>query len=294
VLTYRPKDGDPRGTSVLRPAYTAWNLKRQVYQEYLKYLVQFATPSVVGTTAPGAGYEPVLNDAGQPTGQTQTAQQALLTQLKLFRNATALAVPHGTNIELLLSNGDGAAFLGAFALLNSEITLAILSQTLATGEGQHNARAAAQVHQDILDSKIRQAKAAVVRMLRNDVLRPWVLLNWGVAALPLTPVPTLGAVEEEDRTPRMTAVAALERAGWFAPSQRPEVDRLLGLPVRLPAETALETERHQAPPVPPSAPSAPSGPGAGDGAGADGQADGAAGADDGGEAVQGGGGRGQR
>jgi hypothetical protein len=91
VLTYRPKDGDPRGTSVLRPAYTAWNLKRQVYQEYLKYLVQFATPSVVGTTAPGAGYEPVLNDAGQPTGQTQTAQQALLTQLKLFRNATALA-----------------------------------------------------------------------------------------------------------------------------------------------------------------------------------------------------------
>jgi hypothetical protein len=174
VLTYRPKDGDPRGTSVLRPAYTAWNLKRQVYQEYLKYLVQFATPSVVGTTAPGAGYEPVLNDAGQPTGQTQTAQQALLTQLKLFRNATALAVPHGTNIELLLSNGDGAAFLGAFALLNSEITLAILSQTLATGEGQHNARAAAQVHQDILDSKIRQAKAAVVRMLRNDVLRPWV------------------------------------------------------------------------------------------------------------------------
>lgn len=277
VLTYRPKDADPRGTSVLRPAYTAWNFKRHIYQEYLKYLVQFAVPSLVGVTAQSAGYEPVLDAAGIPTGQTQTAQQALLTQLKAFRNATALAVPYGTEIKELFSQGEGRAFLGAFALLNAEITLAVLGQTLATGEGEHNARAAAQVHQDVLDTKIRQAKAAVVRMLRNDVLRPWVLLNWGEAALPLAPIATLGAVEEEDRTPRMNAVAALERAGWFTPSQRPEVDRLLGLPQRTPEETALETERHQAPPVAPAV--APPGDG---GDGGDGTGDGTAGGDTGG------------
>lgn len=266
VLTYRPKDADPRGTSVLRPAYTAWNFKRHIYQEYLKYLVQFAVPSLVGVTAQSAGYEPVLDAAGVPTGTTQTAQQALLAKLTAFRNGTALAVPFGTEIRELFSQGNGEAFRTAFALLNGEITLAVLGQTLATGEGEHNARAAAQVHQDVLDTKIRQAKAAVVRMLRNDVLRPWVLLNWGEAALPLTPVATLGAVEEEDRTPRMNAVAALERAGWFTPSQRPEVDRLMGLPQRTPEETALETERHQAPPVAPVvAPPGDGGDGTGDG-----------------------------
>lgn len=255
VLTHRPKDGDPRGTSVLRPAYTMWNMKRQALQEYLKYLVQFAVPSLIGTTAPGAGYEPVLDAAGQPTGQTQTAQQALLTQLQAFRNATALAVPHGTEVKELWSQGDGAAFLNAFSMFKTEMMLAILGQTLATSEGEHNARAAAQVHQDALDTKIRQRKGWVARLLVRDVLRPWVLLNWGEAALPLTPIPTLGATEEEDVTPRMGAVAQLERAGWFTPSQRPAVDLMLHLPQRTPEETAIEAERHQAPPVaPPVAP----------------------------------------
>jgi hypothetical protein len=262
VLSFRPKNGDPRGTSVLRPAYTAWNLKGQAQIEHLKYLVQFASPSLIGTTPANATRTPVLDSAGNIVpGKTIDPIENLKEALLAFRNGSAFAGPYGTIVKELFSSGDGSAFLHAFDRYNQDITLAILGQTLATGEGQHDSRAAATVHQDILDTMVRQAKRAVVRMLTFDVLRPWVIANWGEAALPLVPALTLGTTEAPDLSALMLAVASLEKAAWFTPSQKPEVDLLLNLPQRTQQETDLETERFTAPPVSPTLPTgAPGGP----------------------------------
>jgi hypothetical protein len=99
---------------------------------------------------------------------------------------------------------------------------------------------------------VRQAKRAVVRMLTFDVLRPWVIANWGEAALPLVPLLTLGTTEAPDLSALMLAVASLEKAGYLTPSQKPELDLTLNLPQRSQAETDLETERFTAPPVAPT------------------------------------------
>lgn len=255
VLSFRPKNGDPRGTSVLRPAYTAWNLKGQAMQEYLKYLVQFASPSIIGTTPANAIRVPAEDSAGNIIpGKTISPQVNLLNTLLAFRNGSAMAAPFGTLVKEIYSTGDGAAFTRAFEGFNHDITLAIMGQTLATGEGQHDSRAAAQVHQDILDTSVRQAKRAVCRMLTFDVLRPWVIANWGEAALPLVPVVTLGTTEAPDLSATMLGIAALEKAGWFTPSQKPAVDLILNIPQRTAEESALETERFTAPPVAPTAP----------------------------------------
>jgi hypothetical protein len=247
---------------VLRPAYTAWNLKGQAQIEHLKYLVQFASPSLIGTTPANATRTPVLDSAGNIVpGKTIDPIENLKEALLAFRNGSAFAGPYGTIVKELFSSGDGSAFLHAFDRYNQDITLAILGQTLATGEGQHDSRAAATVHQDILDTMVRQAKRAVVRMLTFDVLRPWVIANWGEAALPLVPALTLGTTEAPDLSALMLAVASLEKAAWFTPSQKPEVDLLLNLPQRTQQETDLETERFTAPPVSPTLPTgAPGGP----------------------------------
>jgi len=261
-LPFRPVDGDPRGTSVLRPAYTPWNLKQQILIEHVKYLTQFASPILVGILGEGAQNEWETGPDGQPTGTVIRAVDVLLTQLIALRNGTALAVPFGTAIQELFSQGTGAAFLDAFAMYNRDITLAISGQTLATTEGEHQARAAAQVHQDTKNTRVRQAKKALARLLRRDVLRQWATINFGEQAAALTPLVSLGGVEEEDLTPRMNAVANLQRAGWFTPSQKPQVDGALGLPAREPSETAVERERFTAPPQPadPSAPTTPTTP----------------------------------
>lgn len=266
VYTHRGSDGDPRGTSILRPAYTPWVLKQQMLAEHVKYLTQFASPSLIGILSKLARDKRLTDGAGNFTGEVIAAADALLTELLAFRNGTALVVPPETEVKELYSTGDGAAFLRAFEMYNRDITLAITGQSLATTEGEHQARAAASVHQDILATRVKQLKLGLARMLRRDVLRRWVALNWGdAAAATLTPLVSLGSVEEEDVTPRMTAVAALDRAGYLAPSQRPGIDVMLGLPERTPEETARETERASQPPPPAappaSDPSAPAGQG---------------------------------
>lgn len=240
VLTWRPRNGDPRGTSILRAAYDPWWRKRQILVEYMRYLTQFAGPSVIGYTseaeAQGAQTDPLGNLVVDPnTGefvQALTPEEQMLSTLLRWRNGLAAAFPFGSRVDVIHPAGNGEAFLKGLAQADQQITKAILSQELATEQSDNMARAAAQVHQDILGTIVRQAKKAVVRMLVMDIMRWWVLWNVGENMEHLIPRPSLGLTEEEDKAPKMNAVAALERAGYLHPSQYPGIDESLGLPAR--------------------------------------------------------------
>jgi len=247
ILSFRPEEGSPVGTSVLRSAYTAWFLKRQVMQEHLRYLTQFAAPSVVATTGPDAQDYVPTDTLGNPTGPFDTnglpipitPEQRLLDTLAGFKNGTALALPNGTTFQIFFSSGTGEAFIHAFDLYDRMITKSILGQTLATEEGRHQSRAASLVHQDVLDTIIKQAKRAVARMLARDILMPWIRYNWGEDAVKLCPRVTLGTTEQSDIVQMMNGIAALQTAGYIAPSQLPTLDGLLNFPPRLPEEVQL-------------------------------------------------------
>ncbi len=227
VTTFRPKNNDPRGTSDLRPAYNPWWLKMQTWQEFLKYLAQFASPSIVGKTAKGAT---VVTDPA--TGLTINAVDALLDRLIAFQNGTAMAFPAEYEIQLLFSQGEGAAFFRAFTLYNNEITMAITTQALAMAEGDKGTRAQASVHQDALGTIVHQAKRSTCRMVRRDVLRNLVRYNYGDKLAPLTPLVSLGETEAEDIAKLIAAFAQLQASGYLDPSQYAGVDRQLNLPPR--------------------------------------------------------------
>lgn len=236
VATHHPRNNDPRGTSAWRPAYNGWWLKMQTWQEYLKYLAQFASGTVVGKTAQGA------KERIDANGNRITAVQDLLNNLLAVQNGSAIAVPYGTEIDILFSQGEGQAFLSAFQLYNQEITKAITSQTLAASEAEFGTRAQASVHQDALGTLVRQGKRSQCRWLRRDVLRHLVRYNYGDAAIPLTPKVSLGEVEQEDIAKLMTAVALLERSGFIHDSQRPGIDRMINLPPRIVTEGEQATK----------------------------------------------------
>lgn len=280
VLSFRPRDNDPRGVSVLRACWTPWSLKQQVLREHVKYLTQFASPSLIGTTPENAQPAVETDALGNPltdpaTGLARVAQspeQLMNAQLVNFKNGTALSFPSGSKVDVLNNvPGGGGDFLAALDRYDRDIVKAVLSQTLATEEGEHQARAASSVHQDVLDTIVRQAKRAVVRAFSWDVLRPWVAYNWGKeAARTLTPVPTLGHAEAPDLPTLWTAMATLKGSGYLAPSQYQATDEMLNLPVR----TAEELPTPAAPPAttqpPPLGVQGPPPDGADDGEGNDG------------------------
>lgn len=249
VLSFRPVDNDPRGSSALRPAYTPWWTKMQVYPEFLKYLAQFASPSIAVMASEDATKNGVKVTNADGTVSTKPAVEVLGDALLAFQNGTGMAFPYGTLLDAIEVAGDGEAFHKAFTYCDQQISMAVLHQTLATLEAQHQARASSQVHQDTLDTIVRQAKRAVCLMLRRDVLRPMIAYNYGAdAARMLCPMVSLGSVERQDLAAMMNAVAQLARAGYLDPSQYAALDAQLNLPVRDPesmAESPAEDQTDQ-------------------------------------------------
>lgn len=232
ISSFRPVDSDPRGTSILRPAYDPWWRKRQIYLEHLRYISQFAGPSIIGFTAPEAITAAATDDLGNLLDGVLpvTPEMAMQQALEQFHNGTAAAFPFGAQVKVLEANGDGQPFFTAIAECNIAITKSLLTQSLATEEGEHSTRAAAGVHQDVLGTLVRQGKRSLLRMVTKDILQPWVLRNWGEKAVHLTPACSLGEAEQQDVAPMITALAA---AGYtIGPSQLAAIDVSLGLPQR--------------------------------------------------------------
>lgn len=234
IFTPRMKDNDPRGQSIIRPAYNAWWIKNQIWPEYLKYLSQFAGPTLVGVTAEGAEPQPATDSNGNRINDTIiTPEEVLLATLLKARNGTAIAVPFGSTVDALQVEGDGSAFHTAIDLLNAEITKAILYQTLATGEGQFMARAAASTHQDVLDVLIRHGKRAIAACWQKGVLEHLVRLNFGSDFVEdYTPLVHLPETEIQDFPNNANAIAALQSVKYFPDAMMPEVDAKLGFKPR--------------------------------------------------------------
>lgn len=238
LLTFRPKDEDPRGTSILRPVYNAWWIKMQTWPEFLKYLSQFAGASVWGRPGENAqavvktdsNGQPVLDAEGAPVMVTPV--NALLENLLQWHNGTALAVPPGTEVNPVPPQGNGEAFNSAVRLLNREITVGILNQELATGEGQRQSRAASETHMQTLAKLLGFGRTLIEELIEGDLLAPLVEYNFGVEKRELVPEVSLGDVEQADFAAMASAVGFLVQSGFLAPSQLQEIDAMLGLPVR--------------------------------------------------------------
>jgi hypothetical protein len=243
ILAFRPHDSDPRGVSMLTPAYNAWYIKQQLWTEYSRFLSQMAGGMVLGQPSPSAVPLQIQNADGSPTGETATPAEAMLQVLQKAKNGAVLVTESGSTVDVKFPAGGGEAYLQAFTLLNLEMIKAILHVSLATTEGEHNSRAASEVHADVLSILIRQAKGAVERMLK-DVLRRMVKYNYGEDAIRFTPNVSLGSVNTADMASLMAVIAQLVGSGYFTADQMPQLDELLKLPVRTPE--AVEEQQQEA------------------------------------------------
>ncbi len=241
VLTIKGKDGDPRGQSMLAPAFKVWHLKTQIWPEYLRYLLLCAIPLLVGYTPENdAGVKELLRGAdGQPARDPATGNfieanpvEHMRDALLNARDGEVLAVKGGSKIQEIGAQGAGTPFFKAIELFDSQMETAILLQTLATSEGIHQNRAASTMHMSVLDQLVWWLKGIVVDMLVSDLLRPTVRFNFGDDALDLVPKATLGDTERREFSTDAAAVAALYKAGYLQPDQLKQTDAMLGLGIR--------------------------------------------------------------
>jgi hypothetical protein len=239
VFTYRPQDADPRGTSILRPAYDPWWCKQQVKKDYLAYMARFASPSLIGYTPEDSVAFPVSDSYANPTldgngvQQYLTPEQIMGTTLATFKNGTYMVLPGGSKVDPLEATGNGEAFEMAFTFYNTEITKGIQYQTLSTNEGQHQSRAASQTHENVKDMVINFAKEALADCINWDVIYNLVRYNYGEdVARRLAPQVDFSDGAAQDFAQDAAAIAALQTSGYLHISQYQGIDSKLGLPAR--------------------------------------------------------------
>lgn len=243
IYSFHPQDGDPRGTSLLEAAWVPYDIKVRIWPEYYRFLVQFATPLIFGTVPPNS--PPIKRGDGTMVD----AVTDLLQQMLQIQNGYAIAAIGGTEINTILSQGEGQAFLTAFDSLNREMTMAILGATRATMEAQNGSKADSQTATDVLETFIRQTRLSLERAIRRQVIMPLVELNYGRAARKLAPYLSLGGVEKEDAYKLMSGVQGLAKERLIFPSQLPELHARMGLPTATAEEyTSFNTTARSAAP----------------------------------------------
>lgn len=247
-FTFRSSNSDPRGRPLFRPSYNAWWFKQQIWPEYLKYLSQFASASLIGylpEDAQGGAQFDAITGMAIDGSWVRPDQEMLATMLKL-RNSSAAVFPNGAKVEPLQVSGDGEPLLKAFDMLNREIVQGALHQTRATMEAEHGSKADSQTGAGFVEVIIQQIKGMVVRMIRRDLLKPLVKYNFGEPYVSLAPSLSLGSVEQGNFGSDASAVATLVKSGFLHPSQYPWLDARIGAPARPPEAIKQQVEAQEA------------------------------------------------
>lgn len=225
---------DPRCESLLRAAYSACKDKADSRRQFWVWRRAVAIRSLIGFTPEKAREEIVRHDDGTPKLDTagnavvQSPAEAMLARLVTMQTSEhAVAVfPFGSQLMEIGTDGDGSQFTSSLNFDNQEIRKAILLQTLATGEGEHQARAASEEHGDVLDSYVTNLRGMLAESIRTDVLNTVDAINFA-ADNDLVPYVLLADAQNTDIAVEATAFG---RVGYkIAPEHLPEVDARLGL-----------------------------------------------------------------
>jgi hypothetical protein len=247
IYAFNPVNSNPRGSSLLYPAYDPWWRKQQHLISRMRYLARFGSPSIIGTTGESQNETPVYDANGQvvidhSTGRPlfQSPADSLARAIQGFQNGSVLVAPAGSTIEKIEASGTGEAFRDAIDYEDGQISKSILSQTLTTNEGKHESRAAAKTAKSGTDLIVDYVEQTLSTMIRREVLAPLLEANFGSEfARRFTPKVTLSKVEEVDFAPMATGVASLVTAGYIAASQQNGIDAKLGLPKRTEGDLPL-------------------------------------------------------
>lgn len=227
VWTWEKRGTDPRGRSILIPAYIPWWSKQRTIEEWSCWLARYAQPSLWATPGPDALPVCITHPNGSQTITQPT--EALLQALLQFKSASVLALPFGSKVELLNATGGAEPFLKSLDQWNKEITRAILGQHLATSEGDNQSRSAAEIHALVLRLLISSIRRFVANLIQVDIIKPMIEANYGDVGH-LLPIVDLG--DGDGFPPTVTEIAVLFQSGYFTSDQLTYVDKILGLPVR--------------------------------------------------------------
>jgi phage gp29-like protein len=213
IHTFMGEHENPYGTGVLSRIYWYYWFKKNAAKFWALFAEKFGGPTAVGK---------------YPPGTDSPARAALLAAMNAMQQETAIVIPNNMTAEFLEAQRRGSidTYSEFMKYLDQQETLALLGQTLTSGEGQRSGSLAlGRVHADVRQDLL-EADATSLLGVINGQLIPWLVdWNWIVTTYPkfmfkLDPPEDLVQLATRDKTLQTMGV----------PIPRSYVQRRYGIP----------------------------------------------------------------
>ncbi|WP_170431925.1 phage portal protein family protein [Ruegeria arenilitoris] len=209
VHRFGVKGNNPYGLGMGTRLFWPVLFKRNGVSYWMHFLERFAAPIPVGKYVEGRGSE---------------HQRELMSVLQMMNRSSAITVPIGTELESFEAKRSGTVDYSVWGKFwNTEMSKAVLGETLTTEMGDNGARAASETHADILDALVDSDGDLLSGTLNNTFIRWLCDFNYPNAALPKVwrPRPANEMAQEELKQKRaerrikdMDALKAAREAGY--------------------------------------------------------------------------------
>lgn len=209
VHRFGVKGNNPYGLGMGTRLFWPVLFKRNGVGYWMHFLERFAAPIPVGKYVEGRGSE---------------HQRELMNVLQMMNRSSAITVPIGTELDSFEAKRSGTVDYSVWGKFwNTEISKAVLGETLTTEMGDSGARAASETHADILDALIDSDSDLLSGTLNDTFIRWLCEFNYPNAALPKVwrPRPANEMAQEELKQKRaerrikdMDALKAAREAGY--------------------------------------------------------------------------------
>lgn len=244
VLTFRPVNNSPWGTTPLSAAYEPFYKDVQIDPEEMANVAQYGRPTVV-VVAPGVDANgnppadvPLWNVDGTPLLDPTTGEQkklpvneAIALKLQDYEAGSLLVLPGGSSFKLVEAQQGGVLFASLHDRNGSAITSAIVGTDQLTESRNQLSSDNKGIAQDVAGIGVTDGKRALEEMVENDIFRQLVAFNYGENALDFLPIFDLGSGENARLIQLMNAVGAYVSNGAFDKTQWWEYCVLVGLPL---------------------------------------------------------------
>jgi phage gp29-like protein len=170
VWRHDPEPRNPYGRSILQACYWPWKFKKAGLEFWLRATERFAMPSLVALIKHEGSVEDLQRMGKQVAEMLSTIDSG---SSGVFANIESL--------QTIDMAGKLADFKQLCDACDTQISYALAGASLAVQEGEHQARSASEVHQDMF-TQLAKGIARSVQPVLQQVIDWMVMLNFGADA----------------------------------------------------------------------------------------------------------------
>ncbi|MDX2008214.1 MAG: DUF935 family protein [Meiothermus sp.] len=182
---FKARSGLPTRAGLMRTNCWWYLFKHYSVKDWVVYAEVYGQPYRLGKYDPATG---------------QGEKDALERAVRGLGTDAAGIISKDTEIEIIetaRSGNSSEVFDSLIELANREMTLAVLGQTLTSGEGKHGTNALGNVHQKTRTDLLEADVLALGATLSRDLALAWTVFNFGTDKARLAPR-VVGLVEEAE------------------------------------------------------------------------------------------------